>query len=108
MAVFQYLEIWDVITHYIMGRRSLTEEIWSNYADQPIGEQTWIVVYDFPGSKPPTKLYDNINRINNFSEGSLIQYSVYMTEDQRAAYAVRDLVKHYDGQVTVFRGTQVE
>ena len=37
-------------------------------------------------------------------DGDLTQFSVYMTRDRRAAKAVRDLIRHYDGQVTVFRG----
>jgi hypothetical protein len=35
--------------------------------------------------------------------GSLIQYSVYKTESLREARAVRGLVKHYGGEVIVFR-----
>ena len=48
------------------------------------------------------------NRVSTLAQGSLIQYSVYMTRDQRAAKTIRDLVRHYDGQVTLFRGTMVE
>ena len=40
--------------------------------------------------------------------GELIQFSVYMTRDQRGAKVVRDLIRHYDGQVTVFRGELTE
>ena len=88
-----------------MGRRSLAEQIWEQYTQEPPGEENWLVIYDFQESKPPTKLYDNINRINNLAQdGQLIQYSVYMTRDQRAAKSIQDLVKHYDGSVMLFRG----
>jgi len=40
----------------------------------------------------------------NLAEGQLIQYSVFMTGDRRAAKAVKDLVQHYGGQVFLFRG----
>jgi len=91
-----------------MGRRSLAEQLLEPYLEEEPGTDTWLVLYDFQGVKPPTKLYDNINRLNNQIPGSLIQYSVYMTQDQRAAKTMRDLVGHYDGQVTMFRGTLVE
>ena len=88
-----------------MGRKSLAEQIWETHRETPPGDQTWLVIYDFQESKPPTKLYDNINRINNLAQdGQLIQYSVYMTRDQRAAKTIQDLVKHYDGSVMLFRG----
>ena len=63
----------------------------------------------FPNMKPTTKLYDNLNRIKTLAaRAQLVQYSVYMTRDQRAAKAMRDLVKHYDGQVMTFKGEQVD
>jgi hypothetical protein len=92
-----------------MGRKSLAEQLWERYLEEEKGTTTWLVIYDFKDSKPPTKLYDNIKRIKNLAEdGELVQFSVYMTGDQRAAKAVRDLIRHYDGQVTVFRGEPTE
>jgi hypothetical protein len=92
-----------------MGRRSLAEQIWEHYSEEETGNETWLVIYDFKNTKPPTKLYDNLHRIKAFAEdGDLIQFSVFMTNDQRAAKAVRDLIRHYDGQVTVFRGELTE
>jgi len=64
---------------------------------------------NFQETKPTTKFYDNINRIQTLAEdGQLIQYSVYMTRDQRAAKAIRDLVHHYEGQVFTFKGEITE
>lgn len=92
-----------------MGRRSLAETIWEEHQKEDQGNKTWLVIYDFQESKPPTKLYDNIQRINKLAEdGELIQYSVYMTKDQRAAKSIQDLVRHYDGQVYLFTGRLVE
>ena len=92
-----------------MGRKSLAEKLWQRYIEEEKGKETWLVIYDFHNTKPPTKLYDNIHRIKILAEdGDLIQFSVFMTRDQRAAKAVRDLIRHYDGQVTVFRGEPTE
>ena len=88
-----------------MGRKSLAEQFFEEYKDQEPGENTWLVIYDFPNMKPTTKFYDNLNRIKTLAmDGQLVQFSVYMTRDQRAAKATRDLVKLYDGQVMMFRG----
>ncbi len=88
-----------------MGRKSLAEKIFEEYKKQEPGEDTWLIIYDFPGIKPTGKFYDNLNRIKTMAtDGQLVQYSVYMTRDQRAAKATRDLVKHYDGQVMMFKG----
>ena len=92
-----------------MGRRSIAEQIWEHYVEEEKGTATWLVIYDFQNTKPPTKLYDNIKRIKILADdGELIQFSVFMTHDQRAAKSVRDLIRHYDGQVTVFRGEHTE
>jgi hypothetical protein len=88
-----------------MGRRSLAQQLFEEYKKEPPGEDTWLIIYDFPGIKPTGKFYDNLNRIKTMAtDGQLVQYSVYMTRDQRAAKAIRDLVKHYDGQVMMFKG----
>ena len=92
-----------------MGRRSLAEQIFNKYEKEEPGEDTWLIIYDFPGMKPTGKFYDNLNRIKSMAEdGQLVQYSVFMTRDQRAAKAMRDLVKHYDGMVMIFKGELVD
>ena len=92
-----------------MGRKSLAEQIYEKYQEENPGSDTWLVIYDFQGIKPTTKFYDNITRIKNLAEGSqLLQYSVFMTRDQRAAKAVKDLVQHYEGQVSLFKGEIIE
>ena len=92
-----------------MGRKSLAEQIWEPYSEEESGKDTWLVIYDFQDSKPTTKFYNNINRIRNIADdGELVQFSVFMTRDQRAAKSVRDLVRHYDGQVMMFVGELVD
>ena len=63
----------------------------------------------FPRNKTNNQILRQPKPNKNLAEdGQLVQYSVYMTHDQRAAKATRDLVKHYDGQVMMFRGELIE
>ena len=34
-----------------MGRKSLAEKIFEEYKDQEPGENTWLVIYDFPNMR---------------------------------------------------------
>ena len=55
-----------------IGRKSLAEQIWEKYAEEPKRQET----------KPTTNFYDNITNIQNLAEDSqLIQYRVFMTRD---------------------------
>ena len=65
------------------------------------------MVYDFTESRPPTRFWDNLKRLQDISEGSLVQHSVFTTGDMRGALAAVDLVKHYKGDVLLFQGQQV-
>ena len=72
-----------------MGRKSLAEQIFEEYKEEMPGENTWLIIYDFPGIKPTSKFYNNLNRIKTLAtDGQLVQYSVFMTRDQRAAKAM--------------------
>ena len=91
-----------------MGRRSLADKILEPYLEENPGEDTWLILYDFHATKPTTKFYQNLKRIQAQTEGRLIQYSAYMTHDQRAAKAIQDLVHHYQGKTTLFKGQLVD
>lgn len=91
-----------------MGRKSLADKLLEPYKEEKPGEDTWLVIYDFHETKPTTKFYDNLQRIKAKTQGKLIQYSVYMTSDQRASKAIRDLVRHYKGEATLFKGQLVD
>ena len=92
-----------------MGRRSLADHLFEPYSDEEPGSDTWLVRNDFQRIKPSSKFYDNLYRIRALAEdGELIQYSAYMTREKRAAKTIRDLVQHYEGLVTVFRGELAE
>ena len=90
-----------------VGRRSLAETYYEQYEEDK-APGVWLVVYDFKGVKPSTKFWDNLNRLKGLSGGTLLQYSVFMTRDSRAARAARDLVEHYAGVSTLFRGELME
>ena len=91
-----------------MGRRSIAKKLYEAHVDKEKGDSTWLVVYNFTRSRPPTKFWDNLKRLQDMTdEGSLIQYSVFMTRDTRGALAAVDLVKHYKGDAMLFKGQQV-
>ncbi len=92
-----------------MGRRSLADQYFEHYKDEEPGELVWLVLYDFEKIKPSGKFYSNITRTMVLTgEGIMLQYSCFMARDQRAAKTVRDLVQHYGGTVSMFRGELVE
>ena len=64
-----------------MGRRNLAQQIFEEYEKEDPGEDTWLIIYDFPGIKPTGKFYDNLNRIKTMAT---------------------------DGQVMMFKGEQVD
>jgi hypothetical protein len=91
-----------------MGRKSVAEKMLQRHENKDKGESTWLVVYDFTKSKPPTRFWDNLRRLQDFTDaGALVQYSVFMTRDKRGAYAAVDLVKYYKGDVMLFKGQRV-
>ena len=92
-----------------MGRKSLVASIHDEleYMEEESG--TWLVLYDFPGKKPSTRFWTNLNKISEISgSGSLVQFSVFITTDKKSAYTAVQLVKHYGGQPMLFKGNIVE
>ncbi|MCK4702403.1 hypothetical protein KAT55_03495, partial [Candidatus Bathyarchaeota archaeon] len=88
-----------------MGRKSIAEKLFQRHEHKDNGDSAWLVVYDFTKTKPPTKFWDNLKRLQILTgEGSLVQYSVFLTHDMRGALAAADLVKHYKGDVMLFKG----
>ena len=88
-----------------MGRRNLADQFFEHNKDEDPGELVWLVLYDFEKTKPSGKFYSNITRTRVLAgEGTMLQYSCFMARDQREAKTVRDLVRHYGGTVSVFRG----
>jgi len=91
-----------------MGRKSLAEKFYEETSEEEDGEEgTWLVLYDF-GSKPNPRFWGNIKRlIGLVGEGSLVQYSVFMTRSRRGAMAAMKLARHYGAEVMVFKGEQI-
>ena len=92
-----------------MGRKSLAQEYYEEIHEKEDEEEgTWLVLYDFK-SKPNPRFWANIKRlIGLVGEGSLVQYSVFMTRSRRGAMAAERIAWHYGASVMVFKGEQVE
>ena len=92
-----------------MGRKSIAEEYYSEIPEEEDEEEgTWLVMYDFK-SKPNPRFWGNVKRlIGLVGEGSLVQYSVFMTRSKRGAMAAERIARHYGASVMVFKGECVE
>jgi len=91
-----------------LGRKSLAEKY---YEETPEHEEkgTWIVLYDFKGIKPSSKYWYNLKRLIALTEeSSLIQYSVFMTNDKRGAITATKLAKHYGANIRAFKAEELE
>ena len=92
-----------------MGRKSIAEEYYSEIPEEEDEEEgTWLVMYDFK-SKPNPRFWGNVKRlIGLVGEGSLVQYSVFMTRSRRGAMAAERIARHYGASVMVFKGEEIE
>jgi hypothetical protein len=58
---------------------------------------------------PNPRFWGNIKRlIGLVGEGSLVQYSVFMTRSRRGAMVSEMIAKHYGAQIMVFKGEKIE
>ncbi len=91
-----------------MGRKSIAEEYYEEIPEKEDEEEgTWLVLYDFK-SKPNPRFWANIKRlIGLVGEGSLVQYSVFMTRSRRCAMASEKIARHYGARVMVFKGEEI-
>ena len=92
-----------------MGRKSLAEEYLNEVPEgDKEKEGIWLVMYDF-GSKPNPRFWSNLRRlIRLVGEGSMVQYSVFMSRSKRGAIVAERLARHYGAQVDVFKGEMVK
>ena len=91
-----------------MGRISLAKKYYEETSENEDNEEgTWLVLYDF-GSKPNPRFWGNLKRlIGLVGEGSLVQYSVFMTRSRRGANAAEKIARHYGARVMVFKGEEI-
>jgi len=84
-------------------------EYYEEALEEEDGEEgTWLVLYDF-GSMPNPRFWGNVRRLIGFvGEGSLVQYSVFMTRSRRGAMAAERIARHYGASVMVFKGEEIE
>jgi len=92
-----------------LGRKSLAEERLEKVTEvENDGESTWLVLYDFD-VKPNPRFWLNLKRlVRLLGEGSLVQYSVFMTGSRRGAIVAERLARHYGARVDVFKGEKVD
>ena len=91
-----------------MGRKSIAQEYYGEIPEKEDEEEgTWLVIYDFK-SKPNPRFWANIKRlIGLVGEGSLVQYSVFMTKSRRGAMAGEKIARHYGARLMVFKGEEI-
>ena len=92
-----------------LGRKSLAEEYLEEVSEmEGQGDGTWLVLYDFD-VKPNPRFWLNLRRLVRLvGEGSLVQYSVFMTGSRRGAIVAERLARHYGARVDVFKGEMVD
>ncbi len=93
-----------------MGRKSVAEKIYKQVKEDYEEEGgTWLVLYDFKGTKANSKFWTNMKRVENLVDGgSLIQYSAFTTASRRGAITVSKLVKHYGGEALLYRAERID
>jgi len=93
-----------------MGRKSLAEKYYEQVRENHEEERgTWLVLYDFKGTKANSKFWSNMKRVENLVDGgSLIQYSAFMTVSKRGAITVLKLAEHYGGKTILYRAERVD
>ena len=91
-----------------LGRKSIAEGYYEETSEEEEGEEgTWLVLYDFR-SKPNPRFWGNVKRlIGLVGEGSLVQYSVFMTKSRRGAVTAVKIARHYGAHVMLFRGEEI-
>jgi len=83
-----------------MVNASIAHRLLDNEADEG---GSWIIVYDFKGTKPNPNFWANLKRVSGSRGGGLIQYSVYRARSHSEAQAISRLVCHYGGEARAFR-----
>ena len=91
-----------------LGRKSLAEEYLDKVpAEEDRSDGNWLVMYDFD-NKPNPRFWLNLKRlVRLLGEGSMVQYSVFMTGSRRGAIVAERLARHYGARVDVFKGEKV-
>ncbi len=93
-----------------MGRKSVAEKIYEQVKEDYEEERgTWLVLYDFKGTKANSKFWVNMKRVENLVDGgSLIQYSAFTTASKRGAITVSRLAEHYGGETLLYRAERMD
>ena len=91
-----------------VGRKSVAGKFYEEAPDEKDEGETMLVLYDFKGVKPNPRFWGNLKRlIGLVGEGSLIQYSVFMTKSRRGAVTAVKIARHYGANAMLFRGEEI-
>ena len=70
--------------------------------------RVWLGFYNFRSKLNP-RFWGNVRRlIGLVGEGSLVQYSFFMTGSRRGAMVAERIARHYGASVMVFKGEEIE
>jgi hypothetical protein len=80
-----------------MGRKSIAEKLCAQVEKiDPRPRKRKLVIYDFAGTKIPSKFFDNLKRVFELTQdGRMLQYSAVITDHMHTALVVMELAKHY-------------
>ncbi len=93
-----------------MGRKTMAEKIYKLVKEDYEEEGgTWLVLYDFKGTKANSKFWVNMKRVEKLVDGgSLIQYSAFTTVSKIGAITLRRLAEHYGGETLLYRAERMD
>ena len=86
-----------------MAKQSVAQELIKQVSKVPEKGGSYLIVYDFKGSKSIPRFYDNLREVLKKLDGALLQRSVVHTPSYRCACAVIALADRYGAKVQGFR-----
>lgn len=105
------------LTGVDMGRRSIAEKHWNerarvdrywNLEEKEDEKVSWMVAYNFK-SKPNSKFWKNLKKVEDFSPDSLFsKLSLIISDNRHLAYTAVKIIEHYGGEVFLYKGLRVE
>lgn len=89
-----------------MPPKSLAEQYQQENQQTNTDKYSYLIVYDFHHNPPSSRFYTNLEKLKD-QKSQLIQYSVFYTENQGTAHAVKQLATHYGAETMIFKGNPI-
>lgn len=90
-----------------MPKQSFAYELIEHVRKMPEKRGSYLVVYDFKGSRSIPRFYDNLREVLSKLDGALLQRSVVHTPSYRCARAVMALADRYGAKVQGFKASPI-